>query len=577
MITNNTYDQEFLDKYTVGFDADHMPEGASTNENFKDYVLGAYDGIPKTAEWASEICGTPVATIKSFAKELTSNSPLAFTCSRAPARTTRGDQFAQAFLTVGWMTGEVGKYGSMIGHIVTSNVSSGTGGPRLVNGGSSDIASIKNPVSPYYHYQIDVFDESDWNTINQSEMWDAILNKEYHHGVKGMVPIDIRMINHLNSGSGLNQTPGLARGIEAHRAVDFVLASGFHMHTNATYADIVLPVSTRWEIEGKTLLMKTNKETTLAVEQITEPLFESKSDAWIEEELATRFGVDRTLITPVSQAQQNFDALKGATVLGEDGKTKEPLFTITSDDIPQGVTGEAQQGRMSLKQFYEDKLYRLPRKENDNYGYTAMKPYIDDPVANPRETPSGKFEIYCQAISDWVGAVGFTTKSPLPKYQVPEEGYEGTFSDWDKKVKGDYPLQLFSVHSLRTVHSSFDNVQVIREAFPDDLQINPIDATARGINAGDTVLVTSRWGKCLRHAGISERIMPGVLKLDQCAWVDVDESTGIDNAGSPNYLIGPIKTGSGIQAWNSCNVQVEKWSGAPLDADYLWPQRIVEV
>ncbi|MDR1185658.1 MAG: hypothetical protein LBK67_12815 [Coriobacteriales bacterium] len=142
---------------------------------------------------------------------------------------------------------------------------------------------------------------------------------------------------------------------------------------------------------------------------------------------------------------------------------------------------------------------------------------------------------------------------------------------------GDYHLKLFSLHCLRTVHSSFDNVPYLREAFPDDLQINPVDANERGIQSGDTVLLTSRWGKCLRIAGVSERIMPGVLKLDQCSWVDVDEESGIDRAGSPNYLIGPLKSGSGIQAWNSCNVQVEKWDGTPLEPDYLWPQRIVEV
>ena len=58
MIVNNLQDQEFLDKCTVGFDADHMPEGVDPKENFKDYVLGTYDGMPKTPEWASEICGT---------------------------------------------------------------------------------------------------------------------------------------------------------------------------------------------------------------------------------------------------------------------------------------------------------------------------------------------------------------------------------------------------------------------------------------------------------------------------------------------------------------------------------------
>ena len=42
-----------------GFDADHMPEGADPKDNYKDYVLGTYDGVPKNAGVGVEICGTP--------------------------------------------------------------------------------------------------------------------------------------------------------------------------------------------------------------------------------------------------------------------------------------------------------------------------------------------------------------------------------------------------------------------------------------------------------------------------------------------------------------------------------------
>ena len=74
-----------------------------------------------------------------------------------------------------------------------------------------------------------------------------------------------------------------------------------------------------------------------------------------------------------------------------------------------------------------------------------------------------------------------------------------------------------------------------------------------------------------------------VLMQDPALWARIedvykrqDEETGIDKAGSANYLVGDIKTGSGIQAWNSCNVRVEKWDGEPLAPDCEWPLRVVE-
>ena len=56
-ITEDTYDKEYIATHTVGFD------------KFKDYVLGKEDGIPKTPDWAAEICGVPSRTIKALARE----------------------------------------------------------------------------------------------------------------------------------------------------------------------------------------------------------------------------------------------------------------------------------------------------------------------------------------------------------------------------------------------------------------------------------------------------------------------------------------------------------------------------
>jgi len=105
--------------------------------------------------------------------------------------------------------------------------------------------------------------------------------------------------------------------------------------------------------------------------------------------------------------------------------------------------------------------------------------------------------------------------------------------------------------------------------------MNPLDAEERGIKHGDIVLIRSRHGQTLRPVCVTPRMTPGVVTLPHGAWVEMDEATGIDKAGADNILNGPVSTGQGVSGWNSCNVQVEKYTGSiKLNPDYTWPQRI---
>ena len=88
-VTNPLVNWEYLHKYTVGFDRDHMPEGADPKENLKDYILGTYDGQPKSAEWAAEICGIPPEKIRSFARLIATTPRVTIIQSPAPASQQR--------------------------------------------------------------------------------------------------------------------------------------------------------------------------------------------------------------------------------------------------------------------------------------------------------------------------------------------------------------------------------------------------------------------------------------------------------------------------------------------------------
>src|SRR3546814_729975 len=188
----------------------------------------------------------------------------------------------------------------------------------------------------------------------------------------------------------------------------------------------------------------------------------------------------------------------------------------------------------ALREFKEKGIYHIPREPGDNHGYVYLKDFREDPENNPLPTRSGKLEIRCQVLADHVNRLGWSKIRPIPAYHPALEGYEATFSDWKKRIKGEYPLQLYNVHMPRRAHGFFDNAVVMRELFPHEFIMNPLDAEPRGIKNGDTVLVRSRWGKVMRTVWVTPHVMPGVTILGQGGRVDLDEGAGHDRGGRAN-------------------------------------------
>lgn len=550
ILTNNLMDQKFLDTYCVGFDADHMPEGADPKDNFKDYILGTYDGTPKTPEWAEEICGVSADTIRKLAQEYATTKPAAIISGGAPARINNGEHLPQSMITLGLMTGNMGVKGAGVSPNMHNRATNA--GPVLVKPGASGLPAIKNPLAK--------------SKINSGEMWDAVLKGKFTESKGVPKEVNIQMIWNWFAHT-LNQRAGTTRGIEANRHVEFVLAQNLFLTTDARYADVVLPVTSQWERLGG--MLTGNREILIHHRQIIKPLFEAKSDMWIVTELAKRLGIDPAKeVNPHSEEQMLYNQIAGAQVMKADGSGYEKLVTLTEEDIKElGAEGTPQTGRISYKEFKEKGIYQIPRSRGDKLEFTSFEDFIADPAGKKLATPSGKFEIYCDSLAKAIEKVGFNMKSPIAKYDPPREGYEDG-------VKDDYPFQLITLHYFRRSHSTLDNVPWLREAFPQELQMNASDAEKLGIKNNDIVKVTSRHGAVIRPALVTERIMPGVIVLGEGAWVEMDEQAGVDKAGSTGILNGHIATGQGHSGYNSCNAKIEKYN-KPLDPDVKWPQRII--
>ena len=581
MIVNDWQDQEFLDTYCLGFDANHMPADAKTDENFKDYILGAYDGVPKTPEHASAICGTPVETIKNFAKEIASTKPMAWKSSGAPARTYYGNRYAQLFFTVGWMTGNEGVLGAE-NSAGASNPNSqlGTpGGVNMVSFGSAGYKYAPNPLCTEPRagskVQNGKFDPAEEYGIPFTETFKAVVDGEYSvPGPRGeKKACDIRCIVRDTIHQPANQQSGGIYVEPAFRkeTVEFVLVQDRYLVPDAKYADIVLPVTTTLEEEFSCCAFLAPAETCLVGRRVIEPYFESKSDPEVYFLLCDKLGIGEDVAPRMTTKQAEFKKILGATILQKDG-TRAPLVTVTQADLDEyGVEGEPVEGVVPLQEFLDNGGYQLERKDGDHFMNIFHKAFIDDPVANPVETTSGKYEIYSQSLKDYYDLACFNDIDALPKYKACPEGYERA------KEEGEYRYQLITAHVIRHSHSSFANVKQLDEVFANDLLMSAYDASKAGFKKGDGVLAsTKEGGKVARRVNPVPHLMPGVVILGQGNWRDIDQKTGVDVGANANTLCKSELLGDGYQSYNTNLLKIEPYSGegllpeclrAPLTAD----------
>ena len=488
MITENLHDQQFLDRHTIGF------------KKFKDYIMGAEDGIVKTPTWAEARSGVPAATIVPLAREYATTKPAALIPGYAPGRTAFGEQYHRAASTLAAMTGNVGVHGGG-----AAGFERGPVGPMV----PPSFFEAKDGAT--YEEQLKALDVARRHRAHPHvcRIWDAILE-----GTAGGYPSDIKMA-YIAFANPLNQLPNINKGVKALKKLEFIVVHEQFMTATARFADILLPVSTIWErndfarpwLSGPYFLY---------LNKVIEPVPEVKSDLEICRELAARLAIH------------------------------EPFFDIAEEEgirqLVQGM-GDVMEEVGDFEKFKKNGVHkiRLPSPG------LCFEKQIEDPENNPFPTPSGKIEIHCQRIAD----LNNPHIPPIPKYIEPWEGPGDPFIE-------RYPLQLITIHHKTRAHSCFDNNPWLSELEPQSLWISTWDAQSRGINNGDEVRVFNERGETIIQARVTERIMPGVVALGEGVWYRPDKKAR-DRAGSPNVLTRDQYSPGGAFPVNTSLVQVERF------------------
>ncbi|WP_353096972.1 DMSO/selenate family reductase complex A subunit [Tissierella praeacuta] len=477
MITENLHDQKFLDKYAIGFDAEHMPKGIDGKESYKSYVLGEKDGMPKTPDWAEKISKVPADTIVKLAKKYATTKPAALIQGWGPQRHAYGEQTVRSGTLLAAMTGNVG---------INGGWASGSG-----YAGRQSIPSVSVPENPFAG-KISVF------------MWtDAIVRgtkMTSKDGVRGVdkLPSNIKMILNLAGNALINQHSDCNKTAEIlsdESKVEFIVVSDIFMTPSAKFADILLPGDTFFE-RNNISTPWANGDFVVYANKVVEPPFECRSEYdWLVE-VADKLGI-KDEFTEGKETMEDW-----CKWVVEGIQEKYPEFP-------------------SYEEFKKRGIYKWSYDEP----YVAFKEQIDDPENNPFPTPSGKIEIFSQRLYDMKDPKEIPA---IPKYISSWEGPEDPLT---KK----YPLQCIGHHIKRRCHSIHDNNPWGEEVEPQSIWINPIDADKRNIKDGDMVKAFNDRGIVQLPAKVTNRIIPGVTSIPQGAWWTPNEE-GVDIRGSINTL-----------------------------------------
>ena len=507
MITEGLYDKEFVNRYTTGFDREHMPPGLEKEESYRDYILGTRDGIPKTPGWAAPISNVPASTIVRIAREYATTKPAMLYQGYGMQRRAYGEQPVLAGCVLAAITGNVGIPGGWASGIA---LQAGDGGPFW-----NVFPTGRNPVRA----TIPVF------------LWtEAILRgKEMgtEDGVRGAGKLDsnIKLIWAVASNILINQHSNVnrsARILQDESLVEFIAVQDQFMTPSARFADLVLPVCTQFESWGLEDGWKYGDEVILMPE-ISKPSGETKSDYHICAGIAEKLGLGEVY----TEGRSERDWIEWAVELYRN--TRFP-------GIPDLDTLEKENTGVFTNPVTSPQV--------------AFTDFRRDPEKYPLNTPSGKIEIFSRRLFEMDKPEEIP---PVPKY-IQE--WESPFGPESR----EYPLQAMGHHYMSRVHSTHDNNEWTTEAFPQRVFINPVDARERGIRDGDKVKVFNQRGGLVLPCRITKKIMPGVVDIPQGAWWDPD-ANGIDRGGCINVLTSerwtPLAYGN---AQHTIMVEVEKMS-----------------
>lgn len=479
IFSKNLQDKDFLDKFCIGHDEGHMPEGIPANESYKSYLFGMQDGEPKDPKWAEKITGIPAEKIEELAIEYATTKPACILPGLGIQRSIGGENAARATIALAAITGNIGKKGGG---------ASGTVTPQ----GHYEAPEVYKPENGC-KYSTPVFL---WTKI--IEHWQDM--DPVKDGIKGTdkLPCGIKLLFSLASNVLINQHSDIndtKRILSDTSLCEMIVISDVFMTPSARWGDYVMPAPTLFETENMPSVWASD-DYVLYGNKCTDPIFGSLYEYEWMKMIAKKLNLYDEFVDGCP-APRDWHR----RIYENDLRLKEP-------ELPDFDTFMEKGGHM----------YSEPPKET-----VAFRINVEEGV--PFNTPSGKVEIFSKTLYDM---------------NNPEIGgvpiwWEGPEGPCDVEGMKKYPLQLIGYHTKRRCHSIHDQNPWMEELDPPAIWIHPEDASARGIKDGDLCEIFNDRGVVRIPAKVTDRIIKGACAMSQGGWYTPDKD-GVDTRGSINVL-----------------------------------------
>jgi len=380
-----------------------------------------------TPAWAAEKCGVDEQIIIELADRYANGGPAIINWGMGgPDKFANGDILGHTLAILAAITGNYGKRGAGIGAYP------GGGGMNRGIGANFAMWPIAEGFKPAPH-PVPFFD---------------MPTKE----------------NNVHAVMFFGDVPFLQRGnanetAEWLKSLDFVAVVEIYKSTVVSYADIVLPSTSRFECSEDWKALRSQFGNVLLQQKAIEPLFEAKDDLEIERLILAKWDCDKYL-------PKTYEEL-----------ARHQLSNSTDEKI-SGLTFE--------KLVEAGGVYHIP---------AAVDPTVTGPTTQVLKTHTGRAELYYENLVEFGQA--------FPQFEEPSEAYAGN------PLAERYPLIFITGKTRFRNHAYLSSAPWIGEIFVNPLMLNPVDAEARGLEDGDEVRVFNDRGEFTAMLQIDASIRPG--------------------------------------------------------------------